>query len=87
MSKPLHVAPDAHDKAIKDCLDAFRYGNIQHALTFAMMAGVDAAYLGVKVNECPLNKPGFTELHLQWLWGHKVASSSNDNAKNQGRLL
>ena len=86
MSKTFHINPDFHAKRIQECLHAHVHGDEQQAMTLAMMAGVDAGIMEIPLAECPLNKPGFLDLQIQWNWGHAQASKTNDNAKQQSLL-
>lgn len=89
MPQQLHIDPALYDRAVKECFEALRKGDIAQASTLAMTAGVDAGVMGMDLSECPFIKPGaiFLNLELQWKWGHSAARTVNDNAQKGWWLL
>lgn len=86
MAKPLHIDPAIYDRAVREAITDHVRGNAQHAKTLAMCAGVDAAVMGLRRDECPFSKPGFQELKRRWFDGMGYGIKANDN-KEQRSLL
>ena len=86
MAQDLHINPATYDRAVQEAKTAHVRGNPTHARVLAMTAGIDAGVMGLTLDDGPFNKPGLVDLHTEWIWGRKVAVSSNDN-KEQRRLL
>jgi hypothetical protein len=86
MMPHLHANPEWHAQRVAEAVAEFWAGNRAEAMTLAMMAGVDAAMLGLPVVAVPDKIAARAELLSEYRWGFKIAESGRIK-QGQGVLI
>jgi hypothetical protein len=85
-TRPLHVPPEWHRQRVAESVAEFCAGNRAEAMTLAMMAGVDAAALGLPVVAVPHEIAARPDLLSEYRWGFKIAEARKIK-QEQGVLI
>jgi hypothetical protein len=83
---PPHIPPEWHLQRVAEAVAELWAGNRVEAMTLAMMAGVDAAMLGLPVVAVPHEIAARPDLLQEYRWGFKIAEAGRIK-QEQGVLI